>query len=157
MTEISLPRLYALRLAYLMWAGGLILVKWPMLISHDASWPLFEGVTGALLGGLALMALLGLRYPLQMLPVLLFEVTWKIIWGGLVFLPLWQAGKVSEATASVGVNCLFVVLLLPLIPWDFALANYVRAPGARWRRSPVRVTTTAVPPVSPLGINRSPL
>lgn len=138
MTEISLPRLYALRLAYLMWGGGLMLVKWPLLISHDASWPLFEGVTASLLGGLALMALLGLRYPLQMLPVLLFEVTWKIIWGGLVFLPLWQAGKVSEATATVGVNCLFVLPLLLLIPWDFAFANFVRAPGARWRRSPLR-------------------
>ncbi|MEO9229369.1 MAG: hypothetical protein ABI216_10545 [Devosia sp.] len=149
MTEISPVRLYALRLAFLIFAGGLILVKWPMLISHDASWPPFEGVTGALLGGLALMALLGLRYPLQMLPILLFEVTWKIIWGALIFLPLWQAGKVDEVTANIGVNCLFVLLFLPLIPWDYVFANFVRAPSTRWRHNklePAVVPASAVTP-----------
>jgi len=134
MTAISFPRLYALRLAYLIWAGGLILVKWPLLINHDAIWPLFEGVTASLLGRLALLALLGLRYPLQMLPILLFEVTWKIIWGALVFLPLWRSGQVSEATQNVAWNCLVVVLFIPLIPWDYVFANYVRARGAPWRR-----------------------
>jgi hypothetical protein len=134
MTEISLPRLYALRLAFLILGSGLVLVKWPALISHNPTWPLFEGVTSSLLGALALMALLGLRYPLQMLPFLLFEVAWKITWGGLVFLPLWQSGQVDEATSMLAVNCLVVVLLIPLIPWDYAFANYVRAPGAPWRR-----------------------
>ena len=129
---ISLPRLYALRLAYLILGGGLVLVKWPTLISHTSDWPLWEGVSSSLLGALALMALLGLRYPLQMLPVLLFELTWKIIWGGLVFLPLWQSGQVSDATATVAVNCLVELVLIPLMPWDYIFANYVRAPGAPW-------------------------
>lgn len=135
MTEISLPRLNALRLAYLILGGGLIVVKWPTLINHDGTWPLWEGVSSSLLGALALMAVLGLRHPLKMLPFLLFELMWKIIWGSLVFLPQWQAGQVSEAMATVGVNCLVVIVLIPLIPWDYAFANYVRAPGAPWWRS----------------------
>src|SRR4051812_38269306 len=40
-TQISLPRLYALRLAFLILGGGLILVKWPTLISHSSTWPLW--------------------------------------------------------------------------------------------------------------------
>jgi hypothetical protein len=131
-TELSLARLYALRLAYLIFGGGLIVVKWPTLLSHSVTWPLWEGVSSSLLGALALMALLGLRYPLQMLPFLLFELGWKLIWGGLVFLPAWQAGQISEAMAKVGVNCLVVMVLIPLIPWDYAFANFVRAPGAPW-------------------------
>ena len=147
MTEISLPRLYALRLAFLILGSGLILVKWPTLISHTASWPLYEGVSSSLLGALALMALLGLRYPLQMLPFLLFELTWKIIWGSLVLLPMWQSGQVSEAMWTVAVNCLVVFLLIPLIPWDYAFANYLRAPGAPWRRTK-RVSVDEVKPVA---------
>jgi hypothetical protein len=141
-TQISLPRLYALRLAFLILGGGLVLVKWPTLISHSSTWPLWEGVSSSLLGALALMALLGLRYPLQMLPFLLFELAWKIIWGSLVFLPMWQSGQVSEAMATVGVNCLVVLLLIPLIPWDYAFANYVRTPGAPWTRKKPTPTLT---------------
>jgi len=141
MTEISLPRLYALRLAYLILGGGLIMIKWPMLISHDAAWPLWEGVSSSLLGALALMAVLGLRYPLQMLPFLLFELAWKIIWGSLVFLPLWRSGQIDDATATVGVNCLVVIVLIPLMPWDYVLANYVRTLGAPSRRNkPTRLS-----------------
>jgi hypothetical protein len=62
----------------------------------------------------------------------LFELTWKIVWGGLVFLPLWRAGKVSEAAATAGVNCLVVILFTPLIPWDYVFAKFVRARGAPW-------------------------
>ncbi len=130
MAEISLARLYALRLAYLIVGGGLIYAKWPTLISHSISWPLYEGVASSMFGALTVMALLGLRYPLQMLPFLLFELTWKIIWGSLVFLPVWQAGEVSDAMTTVGVNCLVVLLLIPLIPWDYAFANYLLARGA---------------------------
>ena len=60
---------------------------WPSLIRHDRSWPLMEGVATCMLVAMSLLALLGLRYPLQMLPVLLFEVAWKLIWLGAVVLP----------------------------------------------------------------------
>ena len=46
---VSLPRLYALRLGYLIIAVGLALVKWPLLINHPQPWPLFEGVETCML------------------------------------------------------------------------------------------------------------
>jgi hypothetical protein len=145
MTEVSLVRLYALRLAYLILGGGLVLVKWPTLISHDPQWPLWEGVSSSLLGALALMAILGLRYPLQMLPFLLFEFAWKIIWGGLVFLPLWQSGEVTAGAASVAVNCLVVLVLIPLIPWRYVVTTYVLSPGAPWRADIGKAHSVAAP------------
>jgi hypothetical protein len=135
MTEVSLPRLYALRLGYLILGGGLVLVKWPTLVSHSPTWPLFEGVSSSLFGAMALLALLGLRYPLQMLPVILIDLVWKIIWAVLVWLPLWQSNQIDEATATAAVNCLVVLTLIPLIPWDYVFAHYVRAPGAPWSRA----------------------
>ena len=44
-----------------------------------------------MLVALSLLWFLGLRYPLQMLPVLLFELAWKLIWMIVVVLPLWTS------------------------------------------------------------------
>src|SRR5436305_10114282 len=83
---VSLPRLYALRLGYLIIAVGLALTKWPLLITHPEPWPLIDGVETCMLVALSLLWFVGIRYPLQMLPVLLFELAWKIIWMVGVFL-----------------------------------------------------------------------
>ena len=130
---VSLPRLYLLRLGYLVVAVGLALTKWPLLINHDVPWPLFEGVETCMLVALSLLAFLGLRYPLQMLPILLFELGWKFIWVGVVVLPLWIADQMDPATLKVFYSCLVVLIVLAVMPWRYVVAHYVTKPGDRWR------------------------
>lgn len=132
-TDISMTRLYALRAGYLLVGGGLAVTIWPTLVSHDADWPLMNGVVGAMLGAVSLLALLGLRYPLQMLPVLLFELVWKTLWLSLVALPLWLSGQLDERTMATITDCAVAVVLIPLIPWRHVVARYIRAPGTPWR------------------------
>ena len=131
-TDLSLPRLYLLRAGYLFMGGGLALVKWPLLADAH-SLPLYEGVTLCLLTAMSLLALVGLRHPVTMLPVLLLEVTWKVIWLGLVALPASRAGDLDPAMSEVLVNCSFVVVIIAVIPWRHVWRAYVRASGARWR------------------------
>jgi hypothetical protein len=132
-TSVSLPRLYLLRLGYLVVAVGLALTKWPLLINHDRPWPLFEGVETCMLVALSLLAFLGLRYPLQMLPILLFELGWKFIWVAVVVLPLWISNQMDPATLQVFYSCLVVLIVLAVIPWRYVIAHYVMKPGDRWR------------------------
>jgi hypothetical protein len=139
-TSVSLPRLYLLRLGYLVVAVGLALTKWPLLINHDRPWPLFEGVETCMLVALSLLAFLGLRYPLQMLPILLFELGWKFIWVAVVVLPLWISNQMDPATLQVFYSCLVVLIVLAVIPWRYVVAHYVRKPGDPWRSG----TTTTV-------------
>jgi hypothetical protein len=40
-------------------------------------------------------------------------------------------------------DCVLAVVLIPLIPWRYVLANYVRKPGDRWRRVDRRETILA--------------
>ena len=56
------------------------MTKWPLIVNHDGPWPLFEGVETCMLVALSLLSFLGLRYPIKMLPILLFEIGWKLIW-----------------------------------------------------------------------------
>jgi hypothetical protein len=80
MHEVSIFRLYTLRLCYLILAVGLGLFVWPTVIHHTADSAVTSGIQRSLLAGLGLTAVLGLRHPVQMLPLLLFELIWKTIY-----------------------------------------------------------------------------
>jgi hypothetical protein len=130
--ELSLTRLYLLRAGYLLMGVGLALVKWPLL-PGAASLPVWEGVTLCLLTAMGLLAFLGLRYPVKLLPLLLFESAWKLLWLALVALPKVITGTLDAATAAVAVNCSLVVVILAVIPWRYVWTQYVRSSGDRWR------------------------
>ena len=130
----SLPlwRRNLMRVGYLVMVGGLAVTKWPQLADH-ATWGLKEGTVVCLLVAMSALALLGLRYPVRMLPILLFEVAWKLIWLGLVACPLWTAGKLDGATAVQAHAVLWVVVIVAVTPWRYAFTQYVTAPGEPWR------------------------
>lgn len=131
-SELSLTRLYLMRAGYLLMGVGLALVKWPLLPAA-ASLPLWEGVTLSLLTAMGLLAFLGLRYPVKLLPLLLFESAWKLLWLALVALPKAITGTLDAAAAAVAVNCSLVVVILAVIPWRYVWTQYVRTSGDRWR------------------------
>lgn len=88
--EMPRFRLYTLRAAYLIMAAGLGAFVWPNVIHHTNEFVATRGIQVSLLAGLGLTAALGLRYPLKMLPILLFERTWKAIHLMAFALPLWS-------------------------------------------------------------------
>jgi hypothetical protein len=129
---LSPVRLNAMRGGYLLMGIGLVLVKWPML--PDAhTLPLYEGVTLCLLTAMSLLAFLGLRYPTKLLPLLLFETAWKVLWFAIVALPKAMSGEVDAATSDIVVSCSLVVVIIAVIPWRYAWTTFVRAPGDPWR------------------------
>lgn len=131
-TDLPLWRLHAMRAGYLFMGVGLVIVKWPLL-PDAATMPLFEGVTLSLLTAMSLLAFLGLRYPVKMLPVLLFETTWKVIWLALVALPNTMAGTLDQAMTEIAVNCSLVVIIIAVIPWRYVWTQFARQRGDRWR------------------------
>jgi hypothetical protein len=131
--EVSLFRLYTLRAAYFVMAAGLGVYIWPAVIHHTNELATTHGVQFALLAGLGAAAALGLRYPVQMLPVLLFELTWKAIYLIAFALPLWSAHGINAGTTEDIKAVLMAVIFMPLIPWRYVFANYVLKHGDRWK------------------------
>ena len=137
MTEVSPIRLWVMRAMYLIMAVGLGLTIWPLIVSHDSELPRMTGVAFALLGTIGLLSLLGLRYPLQMIPLLLFELIWKVIWLVAFAGPRWLDGTLDEGMRSTVLDTSLGVVLIFVIPWRHVWANYVARPGDPWtlRRS----------------------
>jgi hypothetical protein len=137
--EAELPtfRLHMMRGGYLLMAVGLIIVKWPLLL-QTASMPVMEGVVVCILTAMSLLALLGLRYPIKMLPILLFEVIWKVLWLVIVALPHLISNDMDEATADMLFSILFVSAILVITPWDYVWKHYLRARGDNWGRTALK-------------------
>jgi hypothetical protein len=82
---------------------------------------------------MSLLAFLGLRYPVRLLPILLFESLWKLLWLSVVALPAVITDDVDQATSDVIVSCSLVVIILAVVPWGYVWQRYVVAKGDPWR------------------------
>lgn len=130
--ELSVSRLNLMRAGYAFMAAGLVLVKWPLL-PDVRTLSLYESVVVCMLTAMSLLWLVGLRYPVKLIPLLLFESAWKLIWLTLVALPKASTGDLDADTRTVTVNCLFVVVPLAVIPWRYVWRTYVTETGDQWR------------------------
>jgi hypothetical protein len=139
MTEKDVPiwRLNLLRAFYLLVTVGLATTWGPSLLQHTDTWAQRRGELGAMLIGLAVICVGGLRYPLQMLPLLIFELIWKSIWLLAIAYPLWLAGAFTPNVEGSFYACLAGVVLTPLVlPWRYIAHHYGRKSAERWRSPP---------------------
>lgn len=74
MGDVSALRLNLLRAGYLLLVVGIGVAMWPTLLRAGPELELMHGAALSMLCALGLLAVLGLRYPLQMLPLLMFEM-----------------------------------------------------------------------------------
>src|SRR5919112_4035424 len=136
MSEVSTFRLYLLRAMYVFTVVGLAIEKLPALL-HPRILSPGDSVILSVLGATALLAVVGIRYPLKMLPLLFFEFVWKSIWvvafGLLLLLSGGLDPNVSFGGTETLTNCLLGVVLVSLVtPWGYVLKHYLKAPGDRW-------------------------
>jgi hypothetical protein len=122
--EVSLARIYVLRAAYLLLVVGLGGMIVPDVVSHPV---ISRGVIPSLLGAVWVLAFVGLKYPLEMLPLLMFEFAWKSIWMLAYGLPQWSAGQLPTTFAEDSFNIGLGVILMPLvIPWGYVYRHYIK-------------------------------
>jgi hypothetical protein len=133
MVHVSLSRLYLLRAMYLFIVVGFGAFIWPGILHHEGPKELMQGVVDCMLIAFWTLALFGLRYPLQMLPVLMWEFVWKAVWLLSVALPAWQSGSMDAGTQANTFACFFALLIPFVMPWRYVFAHYVTKRGDPWR------------------------
>src|SRR5262245_61937207 len=124
---LSTLRLLLLRLVFV---GTFLFVginAWKGILTHSGPWDPLHGVAFSFWAAYATLMILGLRYPLKLLPLLLLQFFYKLVWLFAVAYPLWSSGQLSGSSAS-GLATIFlmaVVVDLAAIPWPYALRSYV--------------------------------
>jgi hypothetical protein len=132
--DLPLYRLYILRAMFALIGFFQGYLTWSAILRHTGPWEFWDGVGHSFLGALTALCLLGIRYPVRMIPLLVYEVTWKLIWTLAIYFPQYLGHRVDPVTADNFLSIALGVVIVPLgLPWGYIWKNYVTAPGDRWR------------------------
>jgi len=136
MSEVSLIRLYVLHAIYLLIFVMVPQLSWVKIFDPSQSWGAGDsrGEVACMLAALSVLSALGVRYPLQMRPLLFWELVWKMVWMVRVALPLWLDGKVDDALRENSLAVGMGALLFLIIPWRYVFEHYIKEPGNLWKR-----------------------
>lgn len=107
---------------------GLGIIIRPDVMRSIFGWPgqdpIVLGVTGSVNLSFALLSVLGLRSPLKFSPVLLLELSYKLVWFIGVILPILFGGKFpTYAIMYVVIFATFIIGDLIAIPFSYVFAK----------------------------------
>lgn len=114
----------AMRFLFLLMAVIMGSAVWQQLLFESADWDVMRGLAKSMLAALALMSLLGVRYPLQMLPLMLYEIAWKTVWIIFIAGRAWMAGKWTPGIEGLFFDCIGIIIAYFIVPWRYVWARY---------------------------------
>jgi hypothetical protein len=121
--------IYLLRLLYILMFFVLGKITWTQILTHQGPWNPTNAVAWCVWTGFATLAGIGIIRPVTMLPIVLLEVFYKVLWLVIVAYPLWSKGTLAGSPAEeITSQFLWVILPIVAVPWGYVLANYFYQP-----------------------------
>ncbi len=128
--HLSNLRRYLLRTVYFLNFAMLGLDVWPNVLRGAPGSTPVESIALSWWATLSLLGILGLRYPVKMLPLLLAQFTYKVVWLAAIALPQWSTLGGNSLTHAMLIG---LVIDLIVLPWPHVWRHFVREPAERWR------------------------
>lgn len=118
--------IYLLRMVFILMFFVLGRETWTHILTHRGSWEPIDATAWCVWTAFATLAGLGIIRPLKMLPILLLEIFYKVLWLIIVAYPLWSKGTLAGSPAE-GATLAFLWVLLPIVavPWGYVFGNYI--------------------------------
>ena len=108
--------------------SGLGMILIPSAVQSFFGWPsqdpIVFGICGSVWVAFGLLSILGLRSPLKFSPILLLQLTYKVVWFVGVFFPFLIAGKFpAYATGYVVFFLIYIIGDLIAIPFAYVFSK----------------------------------
>jgi hypothetical protein len=118
--------IYLLRLVFILMFFVLGRTTWTHILTHQGAWEPDDAVAWCVWTAFATLAGIGIVRPLKMLPILLLEIFYKVLWLGIVAYPLWSQGRLAGSPAE-STTAAFLWVLLPIVavPWGYVFVTYL--------------------------------
>jgi hypothetical protein len=123
----GVPRInvYLMRLVFFLMFFVLGKECWTTILTHKGPWDPFVALAWCVWTGFAMVAGLGIFFPARMVPILLLEIFYKLLWLGIVAYPMWKAGTLTGSPAeAIAGPLLWVPLPIVAVPWGYVVRTY---------------------------------
>ncbi len=118
--------IYLLRAMFFLMVVFLGQDSWGYILRHEGNWDPMEAMAWCSWAAFSLLAILGVLHPLKMLPIVMLEILYKVIWLVLVAYPLWLTDQLAGSEAQ-GMTEAFLWVVLPIVamPWRYFVRTFV--------------------------------
>ena len=124
----GVPRIniYILRLMFILMIVFLGKDSWTHILTFKGSWKPTDAMVWCIWASYSVFAILGIIHPLKMLPIVMLEIFYKVLWLIVVAYPLWASKQLIGSSAE-GMTNAFLWVLLPIVamPWKYFFRNYI--------------------------------
>ena len=123
--------IYLLRILFTLMFLFLSYDSWMHIIKHTGTWEAADSAAWCMWGSYSIISFIGIIRPLKMLPIILFEIIYKITWLAVVAYPLWEKNELTGSPVEYTAN-VFVFVLLPVLfmPWRYFIRTYILGKAA---------------------------
>jgi len=118
--------IYILRLMFILMVVFLGKDAWTHILTFKGTWNATDAMAWCIWASYSVLAILGILHPLKMLPIVMLEILYKVLWLGLVAYPLWKSNQLIGSQAE-GMTNGFLWVLLPIVamPWRYFFRKYI--------------------------------
>jgi hypothetical protein len=118
--------IYLLRLLFILMLVFLGKDSWTHIFAHKGVWNPMDAMAWCIWASYSVLSILGIIQPLKMLPIVMLEILYKVIWLILVAYPLWTSNQLAGSPAE-GMTNVFLLVVLPILamPWRYFFRKYI--------------------------------
>jgi hypothetical protein len=121
--------IYLLRLLYILMLLFVGQDSWTYILTFKGSWDHVRAAAWCVWASYSVLSILGIIHPLKMLPLVLLEILYKVLWLILIAYPLWSTNQLIGSPAEeMTYAFLWVALPIIAVPWKYAFKNYILQP-----------------------------
>ena len=97
--------IYLLRLLFTLMFLFLTYDSWTYIfITHNGPWNVTHAAAWCMWAAYSIISFIGILRPLRMLPIVLFEIVYKLLWLVVVARPLWMKNELTGSPAEEMTN-----------------------------------------------------
>jgi hypothetical protein len=124
--------IYLLRLLFTLMFLFLSYDSWKHIFVHTGAWAVTDAAAWCMWGSCSIIAIIGIMRPLKMLPIVIFEIIYKVTWLLIVAFPLWSKNQLAGSPAAYTTN-VFMLVILPILamPWGYFYRNFILPPRSK--------------------------
>lgn len=125
--QVPIWRQHLLRIAFFLGFIGLAIDNWSAILFPGEQLDPWTGVAISFYAAFSLLCLMGIRFPLKFLPLLLIQLIYKSCWMLGTYLPAYQNQRIDESLNSwFWVMVPGIVIDLFVIPWGYVYREYLK-------------------------------